>query len=347
MNSKENFDNNKKFSVLDTFRAFFLLVIITVAVSLLFNIVVEIIASVKKVDIEEIQGSIAYGVASPIISGLIFIIFFFVYNKCVKVKNKVAISDGNPVSLLPISIAMVLAIICIFLLSPFFDLLDYLFKVPETPLPLFEFVKSSFPAFLIGIVLYAIIPAIGEELVFRGIILRGLSSKFNGFVSIFVSGLLFALVHGSLQQTFYQLLMGILLGYLAYVGGSLVYSVILHFLNNTLVLLFGCFDIVGYLTQKAIYYNIFSMLFPILLFLLGLFLIAILMWVLRYLRNKNFFRYVPKKKRKAQKELEIPVRVGFKGFIKEISYTEKMYMIGGLAISLLIWLVNTVTMFAG
>jgi hypothetical protein len=39
--------------------------------------------------------------------------------------------------------------------------------------------------------------------------------------------------------------------------------------------------------------------------------------------------------------------VGFKGFVKEISYTEKMYMIGGLAISLLIWLVNTVTMFAG
>jgi hypothetical protein len=243
---------------------------------------------------------------------------------------------------------MVLAIICIFLLSPFFDLLDYLFKVPEYPLPLLDFVTSSFPAFMIGIILYAVIPAIGEELVFRGIILRSLGTKFNGFVTIFVSGLLFALVHGSLQQTFYQLLMGILLSYMAYVGGSLVYSIILHFINNTFVLLFGCFDIVGYLSQKAIYYNIFSMIFPVMLFLLGLFLIAVLMWVLKYLRNKNFFRYVPKKKKKTEvKELEVPVKVGFKGFVKEISYSEKMYLVGGLAIALLIWLVNTVSMFAG
>ena len=142
--------------------------------------------------------------------------------------------------------------------------------------------------------------------------------------------------------------MGILLGYLAYVGGSLVYSIILHFLNNLLVLLFGCFDIVGYLTERAIYYNIFSMIFPVMLFLLGMFLIVVLMWVLKYLRNKNFFRYVPKKKKKKMEEAAAieEEKIGLKGMIKSFTYVEKLFVIGGLAIALLLWIVNTIAMFA-
>lgn len=347
MNSKKNFENNKNFSVLDTFRAFFLLIVIMIAFSLLFNVALEIIASVKDVDVKELRQTVPYGIVSSLLSGAIFIVFFFIYNKCIKVKNKFAISDGKPVSLLPISVSMVMAIICIFLLSPFFDLLDYLFKVPESPLPLFEFVTSSFSAFMIGVLLYAVIPAIGEELVFRGIILRGLNSKFNGVVSILISSVMFALVHGSLQQTFYQLLMGVLLGYMAHVGGSVVYSIILHFLNNVFVLLFGCFDIVGYLSQKAVYYNIFSMIFPVMLFLLGAFLLVVLMWVLKYLRNKNFFRYVSKKKKKELEQVEVPEKVGFKSIVKTLGSSEKMYLLAGVGIALLIWLINTVSMFAG
>ena len=73
------------------------------------------------------------------------------------------------------------------------------------------------------------------------IIQNTIHSKYNGFVAVTVSTLLFVLMHGALQQTVYQLVMGIMLGYVACVGGSILYSIILHFLNNTFVLLFGCF----------------------------------------------------------------------------------------------------------
>lgn len=348
MNSKNNFEIKKKLTVLDAFKAFFLILVAMITFSILLSVVLEIIASVKNISVEELQKTAPCIIVSQILSGLVFIVFFFVYNKSIKVENKFAVSDGEPISLLPISIAMVLSIICIFLLSPFFDLLDFLFEVPNQPLPLYDFMVTSFPYFMIGVVIYCVLPAIGEELIFRGIILRGLSSRFTGFVSILISSVLFALVHGSLQQTFYQLLMGIFLGYLAYVGGSLVYSIILHFINNLLVLLFGCFDIVGYLTEDAVYYNIFSYIFPIMLFLLGMFLVVVLMWVLRYLRNKNFFRYVDKKKKKDEEEnvAAEPEKIGFAGMIKSLNGSEKLFIIGGLAISLTIWLINTIAMFA-
>lgn len=347
MNSKKNFEVGKKFSVLDAFKAFFLLIVVMLSFSIVLTIVCEVIASVKNITTTELQKSTPFIVISQLLSGFIFIIFFIVYSRCVKVKGHAVIGDGQPISLLPISIAMVMAIICIFLLTPFFDLLDFAFKVPEEPVPLFELMQSSFPYFLFGVLLYAVLPAIGEELVFRGLILRGINSRFNGTVSIVLSAVLFALVHGSLQQTFYQLLMGIFLGYLAYVGGSVLYSVILHFLNNLLVLLFSCFDVVGYLSQRAIYYNIFSYIFPIMLFLLGMFLVVVLMWVLKYLRNKNFFRYIPKKKKKQMEETKEPELLGFKGMIKTFNYSEKMFILAGLGISFVIWLLNTISMFAG
>jgi len=84
------------------------------------------------------------------------------------------------------------------------------------------------------------------------------------------------------------------------------------------------------------------------LFLLGMFLIVVLMWVLKYLRNKNFFRYVPKKKKKkAEEEEEAPELLGFKGLVKSFNYSEKMFILAGLAISFVIWLINTISMFAG
>lgn len=345
MNNKKNFQIEKKLSVLDAFKTFFLLVVVMIAFSVCLSVVAEIVASFKDMDSLELQKTPTFIIISQMLSGLIFITLFFVYNKRAKVKNKFATSDGQKISLLPISIAMVLAIICIFLLSPFFDLLDYWFRVPEEPVPMYDLMTTSFKYFMIGVLIYCLLPAIGEELIFRGIILRGLSSRFTGFVSILISSVLFCLVHGSLQQTFYQLLMGVILGILAYVGGSIVYSVILHFLNNLLVLLFSCFDIVGYLTEEAIYYNIFSMIFPIMLFLLGMFLVVVLMWVLKYLRNKNFFRYVDKKKKGTEEVVE-EEKVGIKGFIKTLTYPEKLFLISGGIISFIIWLINTISMFA-
>jgi len=343
--------NNNKYTVLDAFKAFFYLAIITAVASFLFSIIISIVANSRGVTNDDILNSDVVQVLSFVISPVIFITFFFIYNYKLKVKCKYAFTDGNSISLLPISIAMVLAIISIFLFTPVMNFMQALFETKgynvDNTIPLQEKMEDSFAFFGLGLVVYALLPAIAEELVFRGIIQKGLTAKFNGIVAILLSSVMFVLMHGSLQQTLYQLVLGIMLGYLAHVGGSIIYSMILHFLNNALVLVFSCFDIVGYVSgNNTIYYNIFSIIFPFMLFLLGLILVGILFWVLKYLRNKNFFRLDENGKfKQVEVDEDAEERVGFKGLWKTLSYNERVFMVASLGLVFLIWLINTIAGF--
>ena len=348
---KEKVVSNKNYDVLDAFKCYLFLIIATLAASVVFSIVLAIIAGASNMDSEVLASTELVSVLSFIISPVIFIVFFLCYNKKAKIKNRVAFSDGNKISLLPISIALVLAIISIFLFTPLMNFMQSLFETKgynvDNSIPMQDKMANSGLYFLLGLGVYALLPAIAEELIFRGIIQKGLASRYNAFVAITLSSIMFVLVHGSLQQTLYQLVMGIMLGYLAHVGGSIIYSMVLHFLNNALVVVFSCFDIVGYISGKdVVYYNAFSVIFPIMLFLLGLVLVAILFWVLKYLRNKNFFRLDEtghfEKVEIDTNEIKKP---GFKGMWKDMSSSEKIFMFISFGIVAFIWIVNTVSGF--
>ena len=354
MNKKKISKFNKDYEVVDAFRFFFFLVITIFGASFLYSLIIGFVAGGKGVSVEEIDNSIPATIIRQMLTPVSLIILFIVYNSVRKVKFSKALSDGQKISLLPISVAIVLSIIAIFLFTPMMNLIDYLFETkgyaPDDTIPLQAEMTSSFKYFGIGLVVYALLPAIAEELAFRGVMQRALQTKYSGFVAIFFSTLLFVLLHGSLQQTVYQLIVGIMLGYLACVGGSVIYSIILHFLNNALVLVFGCFDIVAYLSKdNMVYYNIFSMIFPVCIFLLGVVLVGILFWVLKYLRNKNFFRYESKTAKKLRKEQELAManqkKLGLKDMWKNTTQVEKVFMLVSIALIGIIWLINTISEF--
>ncbi|NLW02445.1 MAG: CPBP family intramembrane metalloprotease [Clostridiaceae bacterium] len=84
--------------------------------------------------------------------------------------------------------------------------------------------------------LIAVVPAVCEELLFRGLIQRGLERMGAGW-SIFLSGLLFGLFHFDFQRFAAQTLIGVIAAYLVYRTGSIINGMILHFLNNGLITL--------------------------------------------------------------------------------------------------------------
>lgn len=345
---KKQYEFNN-YTVIDAFKVFFYLAITVGVVSLILNVVITIVFGMGEKSSEFINSN-TFAIISYILSPTIFILFYFVYNKIHKVRQINALGDGQKISLLPISVAIVLAIISIFLFTPFMNLVDFLFAgggyTPDSDLPLQELMASDGKYFLLGIFMYAFLPAIAEELIFRGIIQKSLATRFSGFTTIMITTIMFVLMHGSLQQTVYQFIVGIMLSYLSYVGGSILYSFILHFLNNFLVVVFSCFNIVRYLSaSETSYYNIFSMIFPFLIFLLGLVLVAILFWVLKYLRNKNFFRFESKKNKKKNKEELSEPKVGFIKVWSNLKYNEKIYMVFSFVLLGVIWLINTIDGF--
>lgn len=84
---------------------------------------------------------------------------------------------------------------------------------------------------ILGSFSVAVIPAIIEETVIRGIVMQPLR-KYGDKFAIVASALLFAVMHGNMVQIPYTIIGGLLLGYLAVATGSLWPSIILHFINN-------------------------------------------------------------------------------------------------------------------
>lgn len=97
-------------------------------------------------------------------------------------------------------------------------------------------------ALLVNLFMIAIIPAVGEELVFRGLIQRHLTDLFrNGHVAIIVASMIFSLVHFQIYSFLPRFFLGIILGYAFYYGRTLWYPILAHLLNNTLGVLFYYF----------------------------------------------------------------------------------------------------------
>ena len=93
-------------------------------------------------------------------------------------------------------------------------------------------VDSNINHQIIIILCMALIPAIGEELFFRGVLQKILSEKIDYHVAILVASLLFSLFHFELVAFFYRFLFGVILGYLYYYTKNIFPSILLHFINN-------------------------------------------------------------------------------------------------------------------
>lgn len=87
--------------------------------------------------------------------------------------------------------------------------------------------------FLQNVLLVAILPGFCEEFLHRGLVLQG--TKHMGFgKAIFISAILFGLMHFNIEQFFCATLIGLLLGFVAVVTKNIWPAIIIHFTNNFL-----------------------------------------------------------------------------------------------------------------
>lgn len=99
----------------------------------------------------------------------------------------------------------------------------------------------------------AVMPAIFEEVLFRGVILNTCESSMGTVRAVLVSGFCFSLFHGSPEQTVYQFIAGCAFAFIAVRSGSILPSVFIHFLNNALIVIFracNLFDEAGSLIMS-------------------------------------------------------------------------------------------------
>jgi uncharacterized protein len=115
------------------------------------------------------------------------------------------------------------------------------------------FLKTvSLKAFMVNFLMIAILPAVGEELFFRGVLQRIFQDWFkNIHVAIIVTATVFSIFHFQFYGFFPRLVLGIYLGYIFYWSGSLWVSILVHFLNNGLIVIVSYIAAKGYANLDA------------------------------------------------------------------------------------------------
>jgi len=109
--------------------------------------------------------------------------------------------------------------------------------------------QSSWWALTLVSLLVSILPAIVEEIIFRGYIQRRLLQRWSPTTAIAVTSALFALLHAdSLQHIFAVIPLAVVLGLLAYRTQSIKAGMVVHAIHNTAAMSLGA--IAGALTPQ-------------------------------------------------------------------------------------------------
>jgi uncharacterized protein len=153
---------------------------------------------------------------------------------------------------LPPSFVILLAIVIVLVLMPFnswmielngqmtlpkvFQSLENWMKEQEDSLAnLTTFMTNfdSIPQLMFAIVVIAAVPALGEEVLFRGIIQRKILTKTHSHhAAIWLSAILFSAIHFQFYGFLPRMLLGAMFGYLYWWSANLWIPIIAHFINN-------------------------------------------------------------------------------------------------------------------
>ena len=99
---------------------------------------------------------------------------------------------------------------------------------------------SSLTGLFANLIIIGLIPAIGEELLFRGVLQRLLSESMkNKHLPIIISAFVFSAMHMQFYGFFPRMMLGILFGYFLLWSNSLWLPIIGHFINNAAAVIFA------------------------------------------------------------------------------------------------------------
>jgi len=178
-----------------------------------------------------------------IIPSILFLQFF-------KNKNE----NWIALSRVPSIYQIILISICIICLSPTINFLAELNSKIPFPQWVYDSEEEALKitkAFLnmntvwvlfINLFVVAILPAIGEELLFRGVLQNVLKNIFNNYhFAVWITAILFSAMHMQFLGFIPRMLLGVLFGYIYVWSGSLWICMIAHFINNGAAVLMGYF----------------------------------------------------------------------------------------------------------
>jgi membrane protease YdiL (CAAX protease family) len=246
----------------------------------------------------------------------VFVVFMKRYNYSVR-DTVTEFGINKKPSAWDLALSVVMALICIAAFIMFTTVVIDFFKLfgYNEPIVTVASVGLDSPVgYVVMIVTACLLPAVIEELLFRGIILKGLT-QYGKVAAILISALMFMVFHFSAEQTVHQFAMGVVLAAIMLKTGNIVYCMVLHFVNNFFIITYT------YIAQSTV----IPITFTPALYVLAVF-VAVAGFIALLYMVKLF---------KAKREGSIAV--------KKLFTMDNMVLFVGLGLSVFLWIV----MFAG
>jgi len=93
----------------------------------------------------------------------------------------------------------------------------------------------------LSLLVVTVIPAVGEELLFRGVLQRIMQSWAGRHLGIAITAIIFSAIHVEFSGLLPRIFLGLFLGYIFYWTGNLFFPVMVHFLNNAFIVVVAQF----------------------------------------------------------------------------------------------------------
>lgn len=206
-------------------------VILPTVLAFLFLVTLALLGLAKQQDITKKDWYLYVSYLLPQISFAIVALFYLRYQKT-PIKTALAKQKCKPIYFL-IATLLQIGLLSLSQLNAWF--LEFLknFGYEDAGILLPSMDGFGF----IGVLLVvAVLPAVFEEIIFRGVLLKGLES-FGKTGSVLLCGALFAIYHQNPAQTLYQFCCGAAFALVALKSGSVLPTVLSHFLNNAAILI--------------------------------------------------------------------------------------------------------------
>ena len=220
----------------DGSKVFILAMLLPFIVSFFASYIAGAIATGKGVEIEVITSSFWFVLVVSLVNVAMYVGIWMCYSKLKEI-SPMAVSFKPKMKWHTYLVVILLGVVMLmglqYLVQAFENLLGL------TGYPIDDSFGSIDPQnvgeYFFAIFALALVPAFCEELIFRGIVFNGLRERFSTRWALIISALAFTIVHGNLQQLIYPFILGCLLGLIMARTGSLFASMVVHFVNNFIV----------------------------------------------------------------------------------------------------------------
>ncbi|MBQ7798583.1 MAG: CPBP family intramembrane metalloprotease [Clostridia bacterium] len=227
---------NRKLNIFDAGIAFVMAFVLAQITSVIGFTITEVILDACGMTEAKItafwNGAFGY-LLQAIYMNIGFILVFIYYYKT-RQKQPI-LQRPNQSTLKYVGVCVAIGIATLFLLSGLLNYWQLLIDKLGFTSSSLSYELDSVKNYLISLVSLALIPAVCEELIFRGIITTALKEKGQVF-AVVLSSIMFSIFHFSPSQLLYPICFGLILGIVYLKTRNILFPILLHFINNALSL---------------------------------------------------------------------------------------------------------------